>query len=159
MQAQHAASMPPPDPDIKREDLTIETNTNINAQIRVHTPLKAAHSRLPVGVYFHSGGFIMGDLDTEATFCDSLAKSLPCIIVQGDYRLGPENKHQAAFQDALSAWEWVWDHSEHLGGDQNKMFTIGGAVGGTLALAVAGLLVRNPMTQRLAPLATSVNDD
>lgn len=62
---------------------------------------------LPVGLYFHGGGFCCGDLDSEDTFCRELAERLPCIIVSVDYSLAPEHKAPAQLDNALKAWDWV----------------------------------------------------
>jgi len=64
-------------------------------------------SPLPVGLYFHGGGFCCGDLDSEDTFCREFAERLPCIVVSVDYRLAPEHKAPAQVDDALEAWDWV----------------------------------------------------
>lgn len=62
---------------------------------------------LPVGLYFHGGGFCCGDLDSEDTFCRELAERLPCLIISVDYSLAPEHKAPAQVDDALKAWDWV----------------------------------------------------
>lgn len=62
---------------------------------------------VPVGVYFHGGGFCCGDLDSEDPFCRSLVERRRCVIVSVGYRLAPEHKAPAQTEDAMAAWSWV----------------------------------------------------
>lgn len=77
--------------------------------LRTYTPTDTEEesNSLPVGLYFHGGGFCCGDLDSEDTFCRDLAERLSCIVVSVDYRLAPEHKAPAQLDDALEAWNWV----------------------------------------------------
>jgi versiconal hemiacetal acetate esterase len=62
---------------------------------------------LPVGVYFHGGGWCCSDLETGKPFCQLLAEQLPCDIVSVDCHLAPEYKSPAQIEDALEGWNWV----------------------------------------------------
>lgn len=78
--------------------------------VRTYTPdvtAKDKHHLLPVGIYFHGGGWCCGDLDSEDNFCRMLAKALPLIVVSVSYRLAPEHKAPAQVRDAVDAWTWV----------------------------------------------------
>lgn len=78
--------------------------------VRTYTPDVTAKDKqhlLPVGIYFHGGGWCCGDLDSEDTFCRMLAKALPLIVVSVSYRLAPEYKAPAQVRDAVDAWTWV----------------------------------------------------
>lgn len=157
--AKHAASMPAPDPTVGRKDHTIASEGRQKPlKVRVHrSSTVASDEKLPVLVFFHSGGFIMGDLDTESFFCDTLVKSFPCVIVQGEYRLGPENKHPAAFEDAGLVWDWTRASIDHIGGDVTKVIAIGGSIGATIALELTSKLVKGEDKRRYGPLRKLVD--
>ncbi|KFG85707.1 arylacetamide deacetylase [Metarhizium anisopliae] len=112
--------------------------------VRTYTPdvtAKDKHHLLPVGIYFHGGGWCCGDLDSEDNFCRMLAKALPLIVVSVSYRLAPEHKAPAQVRDAVDAWTWAFENAARLGGDPSKYFTIGQSAGGTLAFAVPNELI------------------
>jgi versiconal hemiacetal acetate esterase len=90
-------------------DLAEDKNINAHLTVRTYVPTdvqKESHP-LPIGLYFHGGGFCCGNLDSEDTFCRLLAERLPCVIVSVDYRLAPEHKAPAQLDDAAEAWDWV----------------------------------------------------
>ena len=62
---------------------------------------------LPVLVYYHGGGWTIGDLDTHDTLCRELCNLSGCAVVAVDYRMGPEHRFPAAVDDALAATRWV----------------------------------------------------
>lgn len=128
---------PPPDPEVTQEDKTID-----GVPCRIHRP-KNASGKLPVGVFYHSGGFVCGNLDSEAAFCDFLAHhgAGGCIIVNTDYRLAPEHKLPAAMDDSLKVWKWTAANVDSLGGDSSKMFVVGGSAGGCLSLSITASIV------------------
>ncbi|KAF5135053.1 Versiconal hemiacetal acetate esterase [Metarhizium anisopliae] len=112
--------------------------------VRTYTPdvtAKDKHHLLPVGIYFHGGGWCCGDLDSEDNFCRMLAKAFPLIVVSVSYRLAPEHKAPAQVRDAVDAWTWAFENAARLGGDPSKYFTIGQSAGGTLAFAVPNELI------------------
>lgn len=74
---------------------------------RVYAPLETQGSLLPVGIYFHGGGWSCGDLDSEDSVCQLISEHLPCTIVSVDYRLAPEYKSPTQLTDALEGWNWV----------------------------------------------------
>lgn len=78
--------------------------------VRVYTPAPPTenqHEALPVGVYFHGGGWCCGDLDTEDNFCRMLTSTRSIVVVSVAYRLAPENPAPAQICDAVAAWTWV----------------------------------------------------
>ncbi|MGE5659530.1 MAG: alpha/beta hydrolase [Actinomycetota bacterium] len=103
--------------------------------IRIYTP-ESSHL-LPILVYFHGGGWVLGDLDIADPICRSLAADGRCIVVSVDYRLAPENKFPAALEDAYAAIQWVAENGGALGGDRAKIGVGGDSAGGNLAAAVA----------------------
>jgi len=118
--------------------------------VRLYRPLGAAAAdRLPALVYFHGGGWTIGDLDTHDVVCRTLADLAPCAVVSVDYRLAPEHKFPAAVDDAIAATRWVARAGSELGIDGGRIAVGGDSAGGNLA-AVAALLARDEGGPRLA---------
>ncbi len=106
---------------------------------RFYTPVAAGSAPLPALVYFHGGGFVLGDLDTHDTLCRALAAEAGCKVISVDYRLAPEHKFPAAVEDAYAATKWVEDNASPIGIDPNRIAVGGDSVGGTLAAVVTQL--------------------
>jgi acetyl esterase len=104
--------------------------------LRLYRP-RLTNEALPAMVYFHGGGWVIGDLDTHDTLCRELANRSGCIVVAVDYRLGPEHRFPAAFDDALAATRWVHAHAGELGIDATRLAVGGDSAGGNLAAAVS----------------------
>lgn len=128
------------------ENLTIPSPSG-NIPIRIYTP--SANTLLPVLVYFHGGGWVLGDLNMSDYTCRCLANDSKCIIVSVDYRLAPEHKFPAAVEDAYTAITWVSANAEAIGGDRDRLGVIGDSAGGNLAAAVS-LMARDKQTPALA---------
>ena len=92
---------------------------------------------LPVLVYYHGGGWVIGDLDTHDTLCRQLANAAGCAVVAVDYRMGPEHRYPAAVIDALAATHWVRAHAAELRVDASRLAVGGDSAGGNLAAVVA----------------------
>ncbi len=105
----------------------------------------------PVLVYYHGGGWVIGDLDTHDTLCRELAIRSGTTVVAVDYRLAPEHRFPAAFDDALAATQWIHDHADDLGIDATRLAVGGDSAGGNLAAAVC-LAARDGLSGRL-PIA------
>jgi versiconal hemiacetal acetate esterase len=93
---------PPPSPAVQVEDHDIG-----GIQARVYTPQKSHDKPLPVGIFAHSGGFVLGSLDSEDAFCRALVEHANTIVVSVDYRLAPEHKAPAQLDDMLKGIQWV----------------------------------------------------
>ncbi|MCE3269938.1 MAG: alpha/beta hydrolase fold-containing protein [Ramlibacter sp.] len=92
---------------------------------------------LPVLVYYHGGGWVIGDLDTHDVLCRQLCNLSGCAVVAVDYRLGPENRFPAAVDDAVAAARWVRAQAAALKVDASRLAVGGDSAGGNLAAVVA----------------------
>lgn len=98
-----ASQSPPPDPSVKTRDDTAD-----GVPVRVYTPEAASSSKkLPLGVYAHGGGYVLGSLDSEDAWCRYVAKNVPCVVVSVDYRLAPKAKMPAMLDDCVKGFQWV----------------------------------------------------
>ena len=106
---------------------------------RVYTPkiLRKAHGLAPVLVFFHGGGWVIGDLDSHDVVCRKLADEGQLIVISVDYRLAPEHKFPAAVDDAITATKWIADHASRFGIDASRLMVGGDSAGGNLAAVVA----------------------
>ncbi|UPK93231.1 hypothetical protein LCI18_004166 [Fusarium solani-melongenae] len=107
---------------------------------RIYKPVEAEATVAPVGVFYHSGGLVVGNLDSEDAFCRQVALRCHVIIVSVDYRLSPEHKAPAHVEDALSILEWTYSNAQAIGGDSSQIFVIGSSAGGQLDLAVTRMV-------------------
>jgi acetyl esterase len=107
--------------------------------IRVYVPhgLGSADRLAPGLVFFHGGGWVVGDLDSHDIACRCLAIGAEHIVVAVDYRLAPEHKFPAAVEDAIAATEWVAANAMQLGIDSSRISVGGDSAGGNLAAVVA----------------------
>jgi acetyl esterase len=106
--------------------------------MRLYRPLGSkATTALPVLVYYHGGGWTIGDLDTHDTLCRELANLSGCAVVAVDYRMGPEHRFPAAVDDVLAATRWVCKEAAALGIDASRLAVGGDSAGGNLAAVVA----------------------
>lgn len=104
--------------------------------VRIYVP-KTGTSPHPVLVYYHGGGWTIGDLDTYDNVARALAERAECIVVSVDYRMGPEDPFPASIDDALAAFAWVAEHAGEFGGDPSRIAVGGDSAGGNLSAAVA----------------------
>ena len=139
----------PPAPQIGAvRDVLIEGAQAI--PLRVYRPPGVSDSRrLPVLVYFHGGGWVIGDLETHDVLCRQLTAEAGVSVIAVDYRLAPEHKFPAAADDAWAATRWIAAHAAELGVDADRLAVGGDSAGGNLA-AVVALLAREAGGPRIA---------
>ncbi|HYJ17660.1 MAG TPA: alpha/beta hydrolase [Burkholderiales bacterium] len=117
--------------------------------IRIYTPRELKTSeKLPVLMWFHGGGFVIGSLETHDSACRMLANRADCVVVSVDYRLAPEFPFPAAVEDCQAAMKWVALHAVEFGGNGNCMAVGGDSAGANLATVMA-ILARDAAHPKL----------
>ena len=106
---------------------------------RLYTPmrLRKTNGLAPCLVFFHGGGWVIGDLDSHDVVCRKLADEGQLIVIAVDYRLAPEHKFPAGVEDVVTATKWVADNARELGIDPSRLSVGGDSAGGNLAAVVA----------------------
>ncbi len=125
-----------PEPVARVEDRTLDTAAGA-VPIRVYGARAAGEAALPVVVYYHGGGFVIGNLDSHDSLCRRIANGADCLVVAVDYRLAPEHPYPAAPEDAVAALDRVAENAAALGGDGARIAVAGDSAGGTLAALAA----------------------
>ncbi|MCK1335176.1 alpha/beta hydrolase [Bradyrhizobium sp. 38] len=107
--------------------------------VRIYVPKDPRrHDGLsPALVFFHGGGWVIGDLDSHDVVCRQLAVEAALIVISVDYRLAPEHKFPAAADDAIAATKWIAANARELGVDAARLSIGGDSAGGNLAAVVA----------------------
>jgi acetyl esterase len=105
--------------------------------ITVRTYSPGGPGPYPALVYYHGGGWVIGDLYTHDGLCRSLTNAARCLVASVDYRLAPESKYPVAVQDSYAALQWVVAHAARLGIDPRRVAVGGDSAGGNLATVVA----------------------
>ncbi len=113
--------------------------------VRLYHP-STASGEAPAIVWFHQGGGVIGDLDTDHPFCTVLAEECAAVVISVDYRLAPEHSFPAGIDDAISSFQWVVDNADGLGIDPSRV-----AVGGTSTGATFAAVVCQERRRRSAP--------
>jgi acetyl esterase len=147
-----------PEPPALAEVRDVKTASGI--PLRLYKPVTTVATPLPVLVYFHGGGWTIGDLDTHDVLCRQLCAGAGVAVVSVDYALGPEQRFPRAVDDCLAATRWVQQEAYVLGVDAARVAVGGDSAGGNLA-AVVALLMRDggdpaPLFQLLIYPATDM---
>ena len=98
----------------------------------------------PVVVFYHGGGFVIGDIETHDAFCTEVAHRLELPVVSVDYRLAPEAPFPAAPEDCEAATRWIASSPKELGRKANGLVPMGDSAGGNLAIVVSNQLAADP---------------
>jgi acetyl esterase len=140
--ARSRALLAPDPPEVAEvRDLTFPSGGHAIG-VRLYHGVEAPREAAPVVVYYHGGGWVLGNLDSHDSFCRGLANDARCAVLAVDYRLAPEHKFPAAAEDAEAAVAWVATEGQKLGLDPSRMAVAGDSAGGNLA-AVAALVARD----------------
>lgn len=137
-------TFPTPDPSVKTEDVTTEDGL----QLRIYTPDNYTGGK-PACVYYHSGGWAMGDIDGDDSFSRAIAKSNNVVTVSVGYGLAPQNKHPGLINDCFKGLQWVLKNSTKLNTAEGKVFTAGVSAGGNLAFGSALKAIDNGLGEQV----------
>ena len=122
-------------PELRVQNRTIDGPAGpIN--IRIYWP-PTDHVTPPVVLFFHGGGFVVGDLDTHDGTCRQHAVGASAVVVSVDYRLAPEHPYPAAIDDAWAATRWVAEHASEINADASRLAVAGDSAGGTISAVIA----------------------
>jgi len=127
---------PPVDPDLAAKRVEHQKVPGPDGEISVRLYYPHAQPPFPVCVYFHGGGWVIGNLDTHNAFCHALSHTSRCLVVAVDYRLAPEARYPAAIDDAYAATSWVAENEKTIGADSSLIAVCGDSAGGNLATVV-----------------------
>ncbi|SHN36721.1 alpha/beta hydrolase [Cryptosporangium aurantiacum] len=116
------------------EDVTIDSE-GVALPGRVYRP--EADGPVPTIVFFHGGGFVIGDIDTHDDQVRWICREVGAVVLSVGYRLAPESQWPGPVDDALTAVEWALSHVASLGGDAARVAVAGDSAGGNLAAVVA----------------------
>jgi len=105
--------------------------------LRLYKPVGASPAGLPLLVFLHGGGWVLGNLESHDAPCRLLADRARCAVLAVDYRLAPEHPFPAALDDCAVAFRWAVDHAEELGCDPARIAVGGESAGANLAAALA----------------------
>jgi len=123
-----------PEAVAKVEDRTIAGPAGA-LPVRLYTP--AGSGPFPVLVFFHGGGWVIGDLSTQDGACRALTNAVGCVVVSVDYRLAPEHKFPAAPEDTYAATKWVAQNAATINTDPARIALGGDSAGGNLTAVTA----------------------
>jgi acetyl esterase len=125
-------AVPPPNVALVKDLVASTAGTKI--PVRVYVPRK--QTDLPTLVYYHGGGWVVGDLDTSDWICRSLAVQADCVVFSIDYRLAPENKFPIPVEDCYWATKWVTETGIERYADLSRVAVGGDSAGGNLTAGV-----------------------
>src|SRR5215831_11714402 len=103
--------------------------------VRFYTP--SGTGPFPILVFFHGGGWVIGNRETHDATCRALTNAAGCIVASVDYRLAPEHKFPVAVEDSYAATRWIADHATSIGADPTRIAVGGDSAGGNLAATVS----------------------
>lgn len=111
--------------------------------LRLYDP-RAERGPSPVVMFYHGGGFVIGDLESHHALCTTIAAELDLPVVAVHYALAPENPFPASDEDCIAATRWVAENGTALGREATGLITMGDSAGGHLAIVVPQALAKHP---------------
>ena len=124
---------------------TLQVDTD-QGQIELRMYANSQGASRPLIVYFHGGGWVIGDLDTHHPFCQQLCLRSGCTVVSVDYRLAPEHRFPAAHDDCLAATAWIGEKLNELGPNNGSLVLAGDSAGANLASCTCAQLGESTRT-------------
>ena len=116
-------------------EITIKSK-NRELKLRIYSN-KNDDDNQPLIIFFHGGGFVMGDLDSHDLLCRHLTKKSECKLIAVDYSLPPEYKFPCSLEDSINAVNYIFENNEQIKFDKKKVVVCGDSAGGNLALIIA----------------------
>lgn len=120
-------------PEMRIEERTVGYGDISDIPVRIYWPPVDQHADLPVVVFYHGGGWSIGDLDTHDPVARAHAVGAEAIVVSVDYRLAPEHPFPQGIEDSWAALQWVGEHAAELGGDPARIAVAGDSAGGNIS--------------------------
>jgi acetyl esterase len=120
-------------------------------ELRLYRPANAQAEALPVLVYFHGGGYVVGSLQSHDGVCREFCARTPCAVLSVGYRVAPEHKFPTPLNDGADALAWLAQHAVAEGLDINRVAFGGDSVGATLATVLALQAARDPASLAIKP--------
>ncbi|KFP84902.1 Arylacetamide deacetylase-like 4, partial [Acanthisitta chloris] len=117
--------------------------------VRIYQPKPPSASQRRGVMFFHGGGWVLGSLETHDNLCRFIARESESVVVSVGYRLAPEHKYPAAYEDCLNTTEHFLSNTEHFGVDPARVIVCGDSAGGNLAAAVSQTLAGRSDLPRL----------
>ena len=133
-----ARRAPPPGPEVYRVDDMAIAGPDGPVPVRIYRPSDAP--ALPILVWYHGGGWVVGTLDLADATARRLCVLGECIVISVDYRLAPESPYPAGRDDSYAAAVWAYQNAPRFGGDASRIAVGGDSAGGTLATVVAQMI-------------------
>lgn len=125
-------TFPAPDPSVKTEEIATDDGT----KVRIYTPEGYTGDK-PVCMYYHGGGWAMGDIISEDAYSRAISKAGGIIVVSVDYGLAPKNAHPGLMDECYQALQWALNNSQRLNTAQDKFVVAGLSAGGQIAFGTA----------------------
>jgi acetyl esterase len=110
----------------------------------------------PLLIYYHGGGWVIGDLESHDDVCRKLARDAKCSVIAVDYRLAPEHPAPASHEDCIAATKWIFANAKSLSVDPNRIAIGGDSAGGNLSAVVSMYAGVKPVFQLLVYPATDM---
>ena len=125
--------------DVTREDTHFPARDGHEVPLRVYRPARSREP-LPVVVFFHGGGWVLGSTRMYDPLCTFLARAVEAVVVSVDYRMAPEHHAPKAVHDCVDSVRWLGEHANSLGGNGSHLAVSGDSAGGNLSAVVCQVI-------------------